>query len=268
MELTVAVEAGSHGRALFMKSQFGVLCDEFYASTRLHLKLELTLGRETVLHFFDRVRREYPRMQKLRRRDDGTLVLEEDDRDGESHRWLRLEPACLRFGQYSPPDSATYRRYAQFVLEQAPCHLTLNELDIDHLEVVYAFDLEYRGNHDQLVAETLYADHPLSAFLLGEDAMHSIECQPYLGVALTPACDVQAYIEVKSRTSTFEVRTGDYDTQILSVFSMVRKYWGFGEAADLAVVHNDLCRRADEIAGEKVVPILVNPLAQAIASRP
>ena len=65
-----------------------------------------------------------------------------------------------------------------------------------------------------------------------------------------------------------EVRTGDYDSQVLSVFSMVRKYWGFGAAPDLAKVHNDLCRRADEIAGEKVVPVLVNPLAQAIASRP
>lgn len=251
-----------------MKSLFGALCDDFYVSTRLHLKLDMSLERETVLHFCDRVRRNYPMMRKLRRRPRGGVVLEEDGRDGEPYRWLRLEPSCLRFGYFSPPPPLAYQQYAQFLLEQAPYHLTISDLDIDQLEIVYGFDMEYRGNHDQLVAETLFADHPLSAFILGDEAVHAIDCQPYLGVSLTPACDVQAYVEVKGRTSTYEVRTGDYEQQMLSVFLIVRKYWGFADPANLAKVHGELCGHANSLASAKVVPILVNPLAQAISSRP
>jgi hypothetical protein len=207
-------------------------------------------------------------MRKLRRRRGGSVVLEEDSREGEAYRWLRLEPACLRFGYFAPPEPPAYRQYAQFLLEQAPYHLTISDLDIDQLEVVYGFDMEYRGNHDQLVAETLYADHPLSALILGDEAVHAIDCQPYLGVSLSPACDVQAYIEVKGRTSTYEVRTGDYEQQVLTVFLIVRKYWGFGDSTDLTKAHSEICGHADSLATRKVVPILVNPLAQAIASRP
>ncbi|MGB9625682.1 MAG: hypothetical protein ACPMAQ_12570, partial [Phycisphaerae bacterium] len=182
-----------------MKSLFGALCDDFYISTRLHLKLDLSLEREAVLHFCERIRRKYPAMRKFRRRHGGGIVLEEDGREGEPYRWLRLEPSCLRFGYFAPPNPSAYRQYAQFLLEQAPYHLTISDLDIDQLEVVYGFDMEYRGNHDQLVAETLFADHPVSAFILGDEAVHAIDCQPYLGVSLTPACDIQAYVEVKGR---------------------------------------------------------------------
>lgn len=251
-----------------MKSLLGALCDDFYISTRLNLKLDLALQRETVLHFCDRIRRNFPAMQKLRRRENGGIVLEEEGRDGDPYHWFRLEPAALRFGYFSPPDAAAYRQFADFLLEQAPYHLTLSDLDIDQIEVVYGFDMEYRGNHDQLVAETLFADHPLAAFILGDDATHAIDCQPYLGIALTPDCDIQAYAEVKGRTSTFEVRTGEYDQQVLSVFLVVRKYWGFGATTDLVQTHADLCGYADKLAASKVVPILVNPLAQAIISRP
>ncbi len=251
-----------------MKSQFGALCDDFYISSRLHLKLDLSPDREALLHFCERIRRKYPAMRKLRRRRSGGIILEEDGRDGEPYRWFRLEPASLRFGYFAPPNPAAYAEFANFLLEQAPYHLTLSDLDIDQLEVVYGFDMEYRGNHDQLVAETLFADHPLSAFILGNEAAHAIDCQPYLGISLTAACDVQAYIEIKGRTSTFEVRTGEFDQQLLTVFLILRKYWGFGAAAGPAQVHQLLCRHADNLAVNKVVPILVNPLAQAIISRP
>ena len=56
-----------------MKPILGAQCDEFYTSSRLFLKLDLTLERETVLHFFERVRREYPTLNRFRRREDGSL---------------------------------------------------------------------------------------------------------------------------------------------------------------------------------------------------
>ena len=64
-----------------MAQGLGAVCDEFFVSSRLFLKLEMTLERDTVLHFFDRLRKEYPSLKKLRRRDPATLVLEEEPED-------------------------------------------------------------------------------------------------------------------------------------------------------------------------------------------
>ena len=57
-----------------MTSGFGAVCDEFHVNCRLFLKLDLSLERESVLHFFDRLRKEYPGLKKLRRRGERCLV--------------------------------------------------------------------------------------------------------------------------------------------------------------------------------------------------
>jgi hypothetical protein len=254
-----------------MKASLGAHCDDFYVSSRIYLKLDLSLERETVLHFFDRIRREYPSMRRMRRRDDGTLVLEENDtegRDGRAKRWVRLEPGAIRFGFFAPPTPQEYRSFGELLLENAPCHLTLSDLDIDYLEVVYGFDLVYAGNHDRLVAETLYADHPFARFLLGHEAAHTIDCQPSFGITLNGTCDTQAYLEIKSRTTTYEVRTGDFEDQLLSVYLTIRRYWGFGEPTELRKAYVQLADVGEELATRRVVPLVVNPLAHAIASRP
>lgn len=250
-----------------MSFPFGGMCDECHISTRLFLKLDLALERETVLHFFDGVRREFPGMRKLRRRDDDGLVLEEEQSDEAERRWLRLEAGTLRIGFANPSSIEAVRKLGDVVLEMAPFHLTLGELDYDHLEVVFGFDLEYRGNHDQLVADTLLADHPLVSLLSDDRSRPVIDCQPFVGVALSDECDAQAYLDIKSRTSTYEVRTGQYEPQMLSVYLTLRRYWGFEESASLVSVHRELLERGEELAAEKVVPLIVNPLAQAIASQ-
>ncbi len=253
-----------------MKTSLGAHCDDFFVNCRLFLKLDLPLERETTLHFFDRIRREIPSMSYFRRRDESSLVLEEHDvdtRNSEPHRWVRLEPQAMRFGYLAPPSRAAWREYGQFLLEQAPYHLTINDLDLDHIEVVYGFDLEYSGNHDQLVAETFFADHPLTPLLLGDEVVHTIDCQPYFGIALTPNCDTQAYVEIKGRTSSFEVRTGEYEPQILSVYLTLRGYWPSAESATLSSTFARLVSLADDLATQRVVPLVVNPLALAIASR-
>jgi hypothetical protein len=247
---------------------FGAHCDDFHVATRLFLKLDLALQRETVLHFFDSVKREFPLMRKLRRRDDGSLLLEEDESDDGSRRWLRLDGSAIRLGQYNPPDLVEAHRLGQTVLKMAPYHLTLGDLDYDHLEVVYGFDLEYRGNHDQLLAETLFADCPLAGLFNHESVHHAIDAQPFVGMAVSESCDTQVYLEIKSRTSTFEVRTQQFESQPLSIYLTVRRYWGFSESDTLLDAHRLLTQRGEEWAAERIVPLVVNPLAHAIASRP
>lgn len=251
-----------------MNENLGAVCDEFYVNCRLFLKLEMGLERETVLHFFDRIRKEYPALRKLRRRDDGCLLLEEERGDGESRRWLRLDRSSLRFGHFGPADLDSVRRYGHLILMQAPYHLSFSEIDYDHLELIYGFDLDYRGNHDQLVAETLMGEHAATSFLFGDKTAHVIDAQPYFGVGLSPSCDLQAYIEVKSRTATYEVRNDNYESAPISVFLTTRKYWGIEPPGSLVEALDVVADVSEELAADTVVPHFVNPLAAAIASRP
>ena len=250
-----------------MTDELGAMCDEFHVSCRLFLKLDLNPERETVLHFFDRFRKPYPRLRKLRRTGKEALVLEEDAEEGASRRWIRLDRASLRFGEYAPSDLASFQQFGELVVEQAPFHLSLNDLDYDHIEVVHGFDLEYRGNHDQLVAETLLGELGAAGFLFGDNVIHVIDAQPYFGIALSPECDLQASVEVKSRTTTFEVRSATYEGQPIGVYLTVRKYWGLDDDVAPVETFDELCALGRTLAMEKVVPHFVNPLAAAIASR-
>jgi hypothetical protein len=245
---------------------FGAFCDDFYVNTRLYLKLDLDPSRETLLHFMEQIRRAFPRMSRLRRRDDGALVLDEDVRDGHTRRYVRVDRNALRFGSFQPTDAEAVESFADMILGQAPYHLTLSELDYDYMEVVFGFDLEYRGNHDELVAETLFADHPLLNALCDEE-QRVIDCQPFLGVALGNDCEKQVYLEAKGRTSTYEIRTGEYDATPLSVYLTARRYWGFAAEKDLGTVHRELLAIGEQYAADCAVPHLVQPLAAAIASR-
>ncbi|MCZ6698128.1 MAG: hypothetical protein O7D94_04265 [Planctomycetota bacterium] len=251
-----------------MSLAFGAHCDDFHVASRLFLKLDLAPQRETVLHFFDSVRREFPGMRKLRRREDGAVILEEDGDDDGARRWIRLDNNTIRLGHHNPPSTEEARRLGRVVLEMAPYHLTLGQLDYDHLEVVYEFDLEYRGNHDQLVADALLGDSPLAGIFSHPDVLHTIDIQPFLGMAVSEQCDTQVYVEIKSRTSTFEVRTQQYEPQPLSVFLTVRRYWGFADTQTLHQAHEELTERADDWAIDRVLPMVVSPLAAAIASSP
>lgn len=250
-----------------MSHDLGAVCDDFYISSRLFLKLEMKLERETVLHFFDRIRKEYRGLKKLRRRDGNCLVLEEEPDERGSRRWIRLDQTSLRFGHFGPSDVEDVQRFGELILTQAPYHLSFSDIDFDHLEVLFGFDLEYCGNHDRLVAETLLGEHAAGGFLFGDQTAHIIDVQPYFGIALSPECDLQAYVEVKSRTTTFEVRSDTFENEPISVFLTTRKYWGVESSTTPVDALRTLFEVAEQQATDKVVPNFVNPLAAAIASR-
>lgn len=251
-----------------MASQFGAICDDFNISSRLFLKLEMPLERDTILHFFDRIKRQFPEVNRLRRRGDESVILEEEPQADGTKRWIRLDISSLRFGTFAPTDLAAAREFHDLILEQAPYHFSFSTIDFDHFDLVYGFDLEYRGNHDQLLADTFWADHPLAGFLFGDEAAHIIDAQPYLGIALSPNCELQAYVEVKSRTTSYEIRSTEYEAQQMSVMLTLRRYWGVSEDVSLAEAQRAMFQQADLLAADKVVPLLVNPLATAIAGRP
>lgn len=247
---------------------FAAFCDEFFVNSRLYLKLELSPDRDTLLHFFEQVRKSYPRMTQFYRRDDdqGALVLEENDDDGVRRRYVRLDPTAVKFGCSNPQDAEAAAKFGQTVLSQAPPQLSLSELDYDYMDVVFGFDLEYRGNHDQLVAETLFPNVGLLSNITADDSL-VIDCQPFFGFRLSADCEKQMSVEVKCRTSTYEVFSGEYEENALSVQLTVRRYWNAAVTRSLIEVHRDLLSVGEKFAGELVVPSVVQPLQSAILNQ-
>ena len=48
---------------------YASFCQDFYVNMRINTQLTLPHNRETVLHFFERVQKEYPAMTQFRRYD-------------------------------------------------------------------------------------------------------------------------------------------------------------------------------------------------------
>lgn len=244
---------------------FHSISDDFYTATRLFLKLELSPSRETLLHFFEQIRRAHPAMQRFRARENGAGLDEEAGEDGQ-RRYVRLDPRSLRFGFLNPPGREQVQSFGDLILTQAPPQLSLSPLDYDSLEVLYGFDLEYSGNHDELIAETLLADSPLAGALTGGD-VRVIDCQPCLGFALTPDCATQVYLDVRGRSSMHELRTGQYEPQLISVYLTLRRSFRHTTPDNLVADFHELASLGETIAAGRVIPRVVRPLREAIATR-
>ena len=87
-----------------MSNPYSSFCEDFYVNMRLGSQLALPHNRETVLHFFERVQKEFPGLTRFRKSENGEFNIEED-RSSQSYRWLSLEsPARSRSSlrQYFP----------------------------------------------------------------------------------------------------------------------------------------------------------------------
>jgi hypothetical protein len=251
-----------------MFSSFQAICSEFSVSVGVQTLLSLRPDREAVLGFLDQLRRQYPGMTQLRRGSRDSLSLAETPGDASGGRWLRLEEYALRCGFKSPPGADKTDEYFRRVLESAPYHLTISPIDLDALEVIYRFDLEYRGNHDLLVARTFFANTCFQELLADPSVQAMVDCQPVWGVSLSQDCRLQAFLEIRGRTTRLEVQTGQFDARPLTVSLSVREYRDSSVPMDLLASYETVTRHACRLAETWAVPAVVAPLAQAIAAPP
>ena len=52
--------------------------DDFYVNVHLNTEMELPTNRDTVLHFFEQMKKGFPELRNFYTRDNGDLVLEGD----------------------------------------------------------------------------------------------------------------------------------------------------------------------------------------------
>jgi len=246
-----------------MATSYAALCTDFYVNQKLTMKMELPADRETILHMFDRVRKSVPGMDRFRRYE-GELSLESSRRDPE-YRWLSVWGNDVRTGHVNPESMEEAYELHRLVLETAPYHLTISPLDVDHLELMFGFDLECRSNHDEVVADALFTNTPM-ADLLHMPESHVLEMQPAFGMSLTESGDLQAYFEVKTRRKNRRGRSGRYRNDPISVLLTLRRYGSVREVGELTDLFNELAARGEALLNERLVPSLLLPISRQITS--
>lgn len=248
-----------------MPTSFAALCTDFYINQKLALKMDLPTNRETVLHMFDRVRKEIPQMDRFRRFE-GELALESPD-DESRYSWFALTQTALRSGWVNPANVEQAYRLHKLIIEIAPYFLSISPIDVEYLELVFGFDLDAEANRNEIVFEALFGQSALVG-LLDPERERVLDIQPFLGFTLTRQADLQAFVEVKTRTRPSEIASDSYDEQPISVYLTVRRYGPLRTIDDLAVAFGTLAGSAERLAEERVLPHVVVPIREAILSRP
>lgn len=279
-----------------MINEFAPFASDFYVNQRINLKMDLPMRRDTVLALFDRVRKELPGMDRFRRYErelalesrqdplsaarggDGAAGVSGNGHHHAGQQWLAVRKTSIRSGSVNPPTSEQAYRLHKLASDAAPYFLDITALDIDHVEMLYGFDFPAVGNHDAIVFNAFMSNSPLAEFVEqsstreGRDrsgvagpGIVPVDFQPLLGVALTDELDVQAHIEIKTRTNARQIRTGEYRDDPISVYLIVRKYGPFADVRELPTALADLRTRGEHLVETCIIPRLLKPIRDAIA---
>ncbi len=242
---------------------YASVADDFYVNMNLATEMELPSQRETILQFFEQVQRRYPSMRKFYCRDKRDYVLEEDKDQGR-YRWAAVEIRRVCSGQVNPGSLEEALDQHRLVLEMAPPFLSVSPLDCEALDVLFGFDFAYRGNHNALLGEALGVAPALERFAELPGAK-VINCEPSLTLAIDEDCRTQVRIGTESRTNAFQVRTGEFNEEQLSVYVTARQYGSLDHDVSYVETLDRLARLAREVVENCVVDQILRPLARTIS---
>jgi len=237
--------------------------DDYYVNMNLNTEMELPHSRETVLHFFEQVKKHYPTMRNFYSRERGEFVLEED-KDGGDYRWTSIESRRICSGSVNPASVEEAMKQHALVLDMVPYALSVSPLDCESLNVMYGFDFTYRGNHNQLLVDALGV---VPAF----DKLSQIEGatilanEPSIQFALDEECRTQCRLSIETRTSAYHLRTKEFPEEQISVYFTARRYGSLEGGETYVSAMNKLAEICHEIVDGYVVENVLRPLQQTIA---
>lgn len=272
-----------------MPIRFASSCAAYYVNLRVNLKMDLPTRRETVLGLFDRLRRQRPGLSQFRRYQN-ELALESDAAEsdlpgaGAWQEWVAVRRTSVRSGSVCPREwDDAYALHAA-VIESAPYYLDISALDIESIEVLLGFDLAAHGNHDAIVCNALMAGTPMAQLATGAPSpgrtgnrnrpmtFRPVDCQPIFGIALNDANDLQAHIEVKTRSSKRSPAavSGAEDfpsrgrEEPISLYLIVRRFGPFADVAALPALLTELRSAAHDLLDAYIEPKVLAPLREEI----
>jgi hypothetical protein len=240
------------------------IADDFFVNLNLQTTLPLPKHRETVLQFCEAVQKRFADMTSFYQRDGGEYVLE-GDRESGCYRWMEMQTRQLSAGYFNPPSLDDAYGLHQWLLERCVYFLGVSGLDVEALDVMFGFNMDYRGNRDAIVAEALLSGSSMG-MLAGDPRVRPVEFEPSIVVCLDEQCYLQARLSLETRCSSFQVRTGQYDDEPVSVYFTVRRYPAPGGVLNLTDSFSRQCDACEDLVSRIVVPNVIRPIMTAIAS--
>jgi hypothetical protein len=242
---------------------YEAFCDEFYANMYLQTEMKLPQNRESVLHFFEQVRKRFPQMSNFYSRERGEYVLEREKVEGQ-YNWVSLEPKRLFSGSVNPNSLDEAVQQHTSVLELVPYELAVGHLDCETLNFTLGFDFDYRGNHSALLTEAL-GMIPALERLAEKNLGPILGYDPSIQFALDDECKTQCRISFESRSTAYQVRTADYGEESLSVYLLVRRYASLGADEEYSTEFQRLASIAENLLNDYLIENVLQPLHKTIA---
>jgi hypothetical protein len=237
--------------------------DDFYINVHLNTEMDLPSNRDTVLHYFEQLRRKYPTMRNFYARERGEFVLEEEKESGQ-YRWATVEPRRVCAGQVNPENVADSLDLHRMMLELAPYALSVSPLDCESLNVMFGFDFTYRGNHNQLVAEALGVP-PAFEKLTDVGGASVIGYEPGISLAVDEEGKIQCRVGIETRTGGLHLRQGQFPEEQLSVYITARRFGSLESEREFTSTLDLLAGLCRDLADQHVIDAILKPLQQAIA---
>ncbi len=247
-----------------MSFPFHSVADDFFVNISLQTTLELPSARETLLHFCEAVQRQFPAMTAFYQRDRGEFVLEENREEG-SYRWMEIQPHQLTGGFFNPPSAEAGYQLHRWLLDRVVYFLGISGMDAELLDVLFGFHLDYVGNRDQILAQALLAGSPLTPLVL-EGPGAPLECEPNFVIALDENCYLQARLTTETRSSSYQVRTGQYGGDPISVYFTVRRFPEPGRMLNFRESFEEQIAHCEQLVTDHVIPNVIDPISQAIST--
>lgn len=244
-------------------TSYNSLADDYYVNMNLSTEMELSSSRETILHFFEQIQKKFPEMRHFYARDKGDYILEED-KDRGDYRWCSVEARRLNSGQLNPASLEDALLQHRHVLEVAPYGLSLSPLDCEALDLLIGFDFTYRGNQNQLIVEALGVC-PAFERLATMPGATFISNEPTLTLALDDDCHSQCRVNIETRTNAYQIRTGEYQDEQVSVYVTARHYGSLHPNTTYVEAIDRLAGVCRDVVDNYVSGCVLEPLARAIA---
>lgn len=239
------------------------VCDDFYINVNLNTEMDLGRSREGVLHFFEQVRKRYPKMRNFYGRERGEYMLEEEKVAG-NYRWTTVESRRLLAGQVNPSSAGDALELHQLVLDLAPHNLALSTLDCESLNLIFGFDYIYRGNHNQLIAEALGLP-PAYDKLVEAPGITLVGYEPSFQFTCDDEHRLVGRVSCETRTTLQHVRSGEFPEEQFSIYLTGRRYGSLDPGETFVSVHQQISDFCLKLLDDFVLEHVLRPVQQAIA---
>lgn len=239
------------------------LCDEFYVNMHLSTEMDLPQNREAVLHFFEQIQKRFPKMANFHTRERGEFCLEEEKESGQ-YRWVSTEIRRLCSGAVNPESVESAIDQHQTVLQLIPFELSISHLDCESLNLTMGFDYTFRGNQNELLAEAIGVPPALDK-LTDVTQSKFLSYEPVIQLAIDDDCKTQCRIAFETRTTAFQVRSGEYTEDQLSVYLTVRRFDSLTSDEQFGDELTRLAGICEKLADNYLVENVLLPLQKTIA---